>query len=292
MNVSIIVFSPSGHTLKAAQMIEKAFKNKNSNVKLVNITGKEEFLYGGQIKESIERELGEYDVLFIGGPLYAGHIEHNVLNTIKALPRPDEKHSNLAVPFVTYGGVHSSVALEEMGRYLKKKRRKSILGIKIAAKHTLTVTYSNVIYADKPGFEEEKIIMEAVDRVISIVREGRKAAVDQSRSFKYAPRKERIMFRIFSQEKFHKNFKNVTVNTEKCTKCKKCISVCPVDMFRYSDGIISMHRDKSNCILCAECFHNCPAGAIEHLYIEMAKRRLKDGFIELEKVQSAIYPAI
>ncbi|MBI9109438.1 MAG: EFR1 family ferrodoxin [Spirochaetales bacterium] len=290
MNVSIIVFSPSGHTLKTAKMIEKVFTEKNNNVRLINITGKIDFLYGNRIKENLEKDLGEYDVLFIGGPLYAGHVEHHILEIIEALPFPDEKHSNLAVPFVTYGGVHSSIALEEMARHLKKKKYKSILGLKIAAKHTLTTTLSNIIYANKPGPEEEKLIEKAVERVISIIQQGRSKAVDQYQVFKYAPTKERIMFRQFSQEMIHKKFKKVTINTEKCIKCKKCISVCPVDMFQFIDGEISMHRDNNNCILCAECFHNCPVGAIEHPYIEMAGKRLKDGFAALEKVPSAIYP--
>lgn len=292
MNISIIVFSPSGHTLKTAKMIEKVFIEKNSNVRLIDITGKNAFLYGKGIKEHIEKELGEYDALFIGGPLYAGHVEHHVLDIIEALPYPDEKRSNLAVPFVTYGGVHSSVALEEMGRDLKKKKYKSIIGIKIAAKHTLTTTLSNIIYADKPGPEEEKVIEKAVDRVISIIQQGRNKAVDQYQAFKYAPEKERTMFRQFSQEMIHKQFKNVSIITEKCIKCRKCISACPVDMFQLIEGEITMHRDKNNCILCAECFHSCPVGAIDYPYIEKAGKRLEDGFAELEKVPSAIYPIL
>ncbi|ADK82603.1 EFR1 family ferrodoxin [Sediminispirochaeta smaragdinae] len=289
MNVSILVFSPSGHTLKVAKNIEKAFKEKDNTVRLINITGKPEFLYGEHIKEALEKALGEYDLLCIGGPLYAGHVEHTILQTIGALPVPDEQHSKLAVPFVSYGGVHSSVALEEMGKKLRKKGYKSILGIKIAAKHTLTSTYANVIYEDKPGPEEEKLIAEAVEHVISIIHTKGKDAENQSKAFKYAPPKERFLFKIFSQEKLHRNFKQVRIDAAKCIKCKKCISACPVDMFTYADGEIVMHRDNSSCILCAECFHTCPAGAIEHPYIEMGRKRLNDGFAKLEEPASALY---
>lgn len=292
MKVSIIVFSPSGHTLKVAHMIQKAFEERNNLVKLINITGKTEFLYGNDVEAHLERELGEYDVLFVGGPIYAGHIESNVIKIMKALPFPDEKHSRLVVPFVSYGGVHSSIALEEMGEYLKNQNRKSILGIKIAAKHTLTPTLSKVIYPDKPGLEEENIVIQAVDRVIAIVEKGEKSAEDQSESFKYAPQEEREIFHKYSQEMLHKDHKDVSINIEKCIACKKCIMTCPVDMFEFSEEKVIIHRDKSNCILCAECFHNCPAGAIIHPYIEMAKKRLKDGFAKLEEVASAIYPEI
>ena len=50
-----------------------------------------------------------------------------------------------------------------------------------------------------------------------------------------------------------------------------------------------MVRNPKNYILCAECYHNCPAKAIIHPYIEVARKRLSDGFAELETSQSAIY---
>ncbi|MDC7124812.1 MAG: EFR1 family ferrodoxin [Spirochaetales bacterium] len=290
MNVSIIVFSPSGHTLKAAEIIRESLVNKDNKSRLLNFTKRTDLLYGDSIAENLSKELGSYDLLFIGGPLYAGHVEHNVLKIIESLPLPDKEHSCLAVPFVTYGGVHSSIALEEMSRHLRNKGYKSILGIKIAAEHSLTKTYSKVIYKNKPGDEEKVIIEKGVSKALLIAEKQGNKAKDQYKAFKYAPAKERAMFRAFSQEKFHKDFKNVSVIEDNCIRCQKCIKVCPVDMFAFEDEKIIMQRDKDNCILCAECFHNCPAGAIFHPYIAKAKERLKDGNAGLESPASAIYP--
>ena len=61
-------------------------------------------------------------------------------------------------------------------------------------------------------------------------------------------------------------------------------------MFKDSNNVIKMVRNNSECILCGECFHNCPSDAIHYPYMEMAKKRLKDGYIKLEKEQSALYP--
>ena len=41
MKVAIVVFSPSGNTLKVANMLEKSLKTKNIDVQTVNITGNE-----------------------------------------------------------------------------------------------------------------------------------------------------------------------------------------------------------------------------------------------------------
>lgn len=289
MNVAIIVFSPSGHSLKAAEMIKRRCEEKDDNVDLLNITGKPELLYEGNLRENLEKKLEPWDLIFIGGPIYAGHMERSILNIIKALPSPSPDYSGLAVPFTTYGGAHSFIALEETGRLLKKKDYKSLLGIKVAAKHTLTDTLSHTIYPDKPGREEEELIRDGVDRAREIALSGREAAVDAGRAFRYAPIKFRIMMKFFTQEKMHGKFKQVRIIEDKCIKCKKCISACPVNMFSFDGERVVMNPEGSRCILCAECFHNCPAEAIDHPYIEKARQRLNDGNPHMEEPVSAIY---
>lgn len=88
MKIVIIVFSPSGHTLKAAEMIKNRCEEKDASVKLVNITGKNELLFDAERETNLKKQLGEYDLLFIGGPVYAGHMERNILNIIQMLPLP------------------------------------------------------------------------------------------------------------------------------------------------------------------------------------------------------------
>lgn len=292
MKVTIVIFSPSGHTLKVSQVFKREFENKHIKVQLINITKNENFLYSDNVKDYLRKEFDEHDVILIGGPVYAGHVEKNILKLIEQLPEAGGKYGYLAVPFVTYGGVHSSIALEEMGRYLKRKNRKSILGVKIAAKHTLTKTLSNVINEKKPGQFEEKIIVEAVERIIKIIGQDYEKIKDVSKSFMYSKLSERILFNILNQEFFHKKFKDVSIDNQKCIKCKKCVLNCPMNIFDYSNGIVKMVREKEKCILCAECFHNCPVNAINYPYIEIVSKRLKDGYVKIEKEQSAIYPDV
>ncbi len=92
----------------------------------------------------------------------AGHREQNMLRTIRALPREKEKQ-NPAIPLVTYGGVHSSIANEALnGRgYIP------IMNIKIAAKHTLTATFENQLILCKPpniAYSKKILIIAMTDR--------------------------------------------------------------------------------------------------------------------------------
>ena len=287
MKVSIIVFSPSGHTLNAAECIKQSFIKRGAEVQLINVTKNENYLNKEKIKTSLQKELDEHNILLIGGPVYAGHVERNVLNIIEQLPSPDEQFAPIAVPFVTYGGVHSSIALEEMGKLLKTSKRESLLGIKIAAEHTLTKTFSKFI--NENLLIETSLIDQAVEEIIKIAKRDYDNITYASKSFCYSRITERILFKTFTQESFHKNFKNLSINRSKCFGCKKCVEVCPVNMYEVSSEGIIMGPDSSKCILCGECYHNCPAGAIRFPYLDKAKKRLKDGNAKLEEPQSAIY---
>lgn len=292
MKVVIIVFSPSGSTLKVATLIKERSKKYSTSVRLLNITKKDEFLFDRKRKENFQKKLRGYDLLFIGGPVYAGHIESNIKKIIKLLPLPNENYSNLAIPFITYGGSHSSIALEEMGVMLKEKQYKSILGIKIVSKHTLTQTYTKVMNSNRPNKEDKQIIIKAVDYIFGEIEKGKEHILDKSVSFEYSPIKERELFQSLSQQKLHENYKTVNVNQEKCIKCMKCVIACPVNVLRLTKNrkVKNLHNDR--CILCAECFHSCPVGAINFSYIEKARERLKDGFGKLEQELSRTYPDV
>jgi len=45
--------------------------------------------------------------------------------------------------------------------------------------------------------------------------------------------------------------------------CKRCVEVCPVDIFRMADGKLEVVADNEDeCILCDMCLVQCPTKAI------------------------------
>ena len=287
MKAVFIVFSPSGHTLIAARKFMSLLEDNGISCHMINITKNDKYLQDSAITKTLVDDLGEQHLLIPCAPVYAGHCEQNMLRTIRALPLVKEKQIP-AIPLVTYGGVHSSVALEEMGKALSDRGYIPIMGIKIAAEHTLTATFKKQINPNLPGTVEAQILAEAAEITEKVVND-KIAMVNVGKKLAYAPFMKRIMFRIFSQEKIHGKYKKVAINTEKCIGCKRCVAACPVNMFAYIDNTIQMVRDPKYCILCAECYHQCPVKAVVYPYIEVAKKRLSNGFAELENPQSEIY---
>ncbi len=292
MKALIIVFSPSGHTAKISSYLKSGLEANGVTNQLINITKNENYLYKKNIKTTLLKEVNKHDILFIGGPVYAGHVENHILQIIEELPLPNEQFSDIVVPFVTYGGVHSSIGLEEMGKLLRRKQRKSILGFKIASKHTLTQTFKKIINEHAPNQESYQVVDKALNRVMALLKGDIRDLKDNSKSFCYADAQERQLFNTFSQNHFHKDHKNVSIKQEKCIACRKCIKACPVNMFHFTGDQVKMSDDKTRCILCAECFHNCLANAIEFTYLDKVEKRLKQGYAKLEEPQSGIYPIV
>lgn len=287
MKAVVIVFSPSGHTLTAARMIRKSIEARGGTADIIDLTKDDTLLFASDKRENLAAKVGAFDVLFVGAPVYAGHAEHTVLRTIAMLPSPDEKRSKIAVPFISYGGAHSFVALEEMGRALKRKNYVPVLGIKLASFHTLSRSFRTKISEDRPGDAERRVIEDAASKVVDLCSD-RESIRDGSASFAYTKMPMRFILKILSQEKIHAKFKTVSIVYEKCRACKRCIEVCPVNNFVFADGIVSV-KNRKNCILCGECFYNCASDAIVFDYRKLAKKRLRDGEVVLESPLSAVY---
>ena len=54
----------------------------------------------------------------------------------------------------------------------------------------------------------------------------------------------------------------IKINQEKCIKCRKCETICPVHLFSLKDGKMEVIPDK--CIVCGHCVAICPPYAIDH----------------------------
>ena len=59
---------------------------------------------------------------------------------------------------------------------------------------------------------------------------------------------------------------------DKCTKCRLCIKICPMNNFHTFDGEV---RTKGNCALCSRCMNHCPQKAIAVAFYRFPKAQYK-----------------
>ena len=190
MKAIFLVFSPSGHTLLAAQQFMSSLEGKGIMCRMINITKNDNYIHECTLKQTLAKDLDEHQLLVPCAPVYAGHCEGNILRVIRSLPLQTDNQIP-AIPLVTYGGVHSSVAPEEMGRSLRSRNYTPIMGVKIAAEHTLTTTCRNRINPHMPSNMEKRILTEATAMAKSVVN-GNTPALYAGKALAYAPLPKRL----------------------------------------------------------------------------------------------------
>jgi len=165
MKVAIVVFSPTGNTLKVAEMLENDLKGNGNSVQLLDITRNRKMFREKRHKECLDENVEAHDILLIGAPVYAHHLHYNMLDVIKSLPKADGKWSKLAVPFLTYGGISSGIALYEAAKTLRKTGRIVVSGMKINAFHAMSRILSTQQNRGMPGGEAIPLIQELTRRI-------------------------------------------------------------------------------------------------------------------------------
>lgn len=64
-------------------------------------------------------------------------------------------------------------------------------------------------------------------------------------------------------ERFLINDKPFHVSVDRCIRCGRCASVCPVGDIDGGKGRQPQWRHQSDCLTCFSCYHHCPTHAIE-----------------------------
>ncbi len=261
MKTAIIVFSPSGNTLKVAKMLEKSFLEKNIGVQIVDITRTEGLFKYKTFSQYLNEHVEEHDVICIGSPVYAHHLHYNVQNLIKSLPLPGNGWGKFAIPFVTYGGINSGVALQEAGNLLKKTGRVPIAGMKINSQHSLTKLAQITVKVNEgmPGDEAASLIDELSNKILN----GKEYS-DVSKEFCYQKFKVRIKAKLLFREKLWQKYfyPKQVIDHEKCIHCGKCAANCPVQRIEIVDKKPTISKGSPSCIHCGCCVSQCPSEAI------------------------------
>jgi len=261
MKVSIVVFSPSGNTLRAASMLRERLQERSAQVQLLDLTKRAEFFEGARPQKLLEELLDEHELLCVGGPVYAHHLHYNVLRHIDSLPRPGGKFGRHAVPFVTYGTISSGVSLKEAAAALQRSGRIVPFAMKVEALHCMSRLLSLKVGEGLPDERSLPVIEELAERITSL----RTASdfIPSMKSFDYQNRAAKIKARVLFRERLWQRriYPALVLDGTKCRRCATCVGACPVQRLKLSDGTLDI-AGEPGCIHCGQCIAACASGAI------------------------------
>jgi len=296
MKIAIIQFSPSGNTLKVTEMLKKELVQRNQEVQLIDITHELQFFIKKELQNFLIERVNQHDILLIGGPVYAHHLQYHVQDLIKTLPKPDAIWGKYAIPYVTYGGISSGIALKEAAKLLKKSGRIIQAGMKVSASHRMTRAFM------PEEFNKNKLISNNLPQITELV--NRITQLNNSKNVKCNAKsltynglittlKANI---IFKEKRWHeKRYPKISIDHSCCNSCGKCILNCPVLHLTRKNNTVS-ETNQSPCIHCLNCVTHCPnkaiklIGDLEKGKAFMTKIISKKG--NKESPETAVYPIL
>lgn len=296
MKITIIQFSPSGYTNKVTSILESELKERNQELQILDVTDDEDFFIRKDIHSFLSKKIKPHDVLLIGSPVYAHHLQYHVQDLIKALPEPNEIWGKYAIPYVCYGGISSGIALKEAAVLLKKSGRIIHAGMKISAPHRMTKAFMDKEFnSDKLQSGHLPEIVELVDRIMLL--DDNTSAKCNAKAMNYNGFITALKANVIFKEKLwhEKRYPQISINKELCSNCGKCVSVCPVKHL-LKNGKLVFENNESPCIHCFNCISDCPQKAIKLIgdmekgKTFMAKMIAKNG--NKEKPETAVYPIL
>jgi len=240
----IVYFSQSGTTARVAERIAAGLRSADYEVKLFNMND-------GRLPE-----VGEYDLLGIGSPVYYYRPPFTVTDYVVSLP--DLRGLPVFV-FVLYG-THGFDTGNRIRRALARKGAREV-GYFQGHGADFYAGYLKEGYFFSPGHPTEEELGHAEEfgrRVAASVASGECIQAEVHRPPPPIYRFERFALgRWFVRNIYSRLFK---ADREKCTACGVCIQLCP------SGNIVEGRGRRPvwgrNCLLCFTCEIQCPEEAV------------------------------
>ena len=221
--------------------------------------------------------------LFVGSPVYACHAVPVITNFISRLP---DTTAGYAVPFVTWGGVTSGIALFEMAEMLSQKGYRIIGAAKILAAHSLMWQFEHTLGEGHPDEADENLVVRLITAVNKQIVSKNPATITLS-ALNYLPENVREPMTKMDLNSARQSLPQKAVDKNVCTQCNICKAVCPAHAIT-CDPFPEFNQ---NCIMCYTCMRLCPERAIVADFSKIEERLTKRAQEFSEQPRSAIFVA-
>jgi ferredoxin/flavodoxin len=247
--VFVVYFSPSGSTRHVARVMEKRFKELGIDPSLFDLAENSE------LSQVISEQIRGDSCLIVGSPVYASHAAPPIMQFISEL---SPVASASAVPFVTWGGASSGIALFEMARELQKAGFKILGAAKVMAVHCLMWQLENPLGEGHPNSEDERMVQELIDEVNRKMQSHNSKGIELS-YLAYQKKEIHAEMEKMSLEVAKAHMPVREVDEELCNQCEICAEVCPTAAV----ALVPYPAFGETCVYCFSCMRNCPEGAIK-----------------------------
>ena len=242
--IKVYYFSPTGGTLQVARRLaERLGERLQAEVEYHSYTLPKE----RAALPSFDAE----DIVLWATPVYAGRIPNKTLEYVRAAIRAQ---GNPAIGLVTFGNRAYDNALAELVGLMEEGGMRLVGAAAMVTRHS----FSDTLGAGRPNEED----LAALDRFAEQLAAKLSISNSQSSILKvpgeahpekyYTPLKTNNAPAGFLKAK-------PSCNPDRCTRCGKCMEICPMGSITGNDGLPSFD---GICIKCQACRRRCPTGAI------------------------------
>lgn len=245
----VVYFSPAGTTRLVAETIAGQLRALDQTVELIDLS----VLIRAGDNHDWYLSWPESCCLWIGSPVYCDHALPLVEDFIRGLPGGS---AGFSVPFVTWGGVTSGLALPELAKLLREKRYPTLAAAKILAAHSSTWRAPEPLASGHPSADELQMICQMVIQVQEKLLSDVPALLDPMQ-LNYLPVQMQQSSAAKTLALVKAALPPLMVDETACTCCGVCAERCPMDCIELQP-YPSLGPD---CIRCLQCVRNCPEQA-------------------------------
>ena len=247
----IVFFSPAGTTRRVAFHIEHCLAERGITARLVDLR-----LPAGGPVQAGGLGLDGPCCLWIGSPVYCDHALPLVAEWIEGL-KPSAR--GWAVPFVTWGGVTSGLALPELADLLQARGFQTVGAAKVLAEHSSLWAAAEPLGAGRPDAADLAQVRELVAAVVANLGQAAPAPLDLRR-LDYLSPSLRTEAASKSLAKAKSMMPAPRAIETRCTQCGECVAACPVGAITLDPYPVMAEH----CVRCQQCVRICPEGAFPH----------------------------
>ena len=246
----IVYISPAGTTEAVARTIETRLTALGESCTACNLGKKPSS--PADIRSALAGNTET--LLFVGSPVYSSHAVPTIISFIDQLPAVKNSWS---VPFVTWGGATSGVALHEMGERLLSRGVALAGAAKVMAVHSLMWQLPDPVGAGRPNDDDLNQVVLLVSDVIKNVDAGSTPQLSIDR-LNYQPAEHVPEMLQLSVAKAKTILPPRQVDPERCNLCGYCRDNCPVSAIELNPLPVFLPA----CFICFNCVRLCPENAI------------------------------